>query len=174
MAIIDIGIVIVLIYAAWRGFKKGFILEVFTFLALFLGLYAGIHFSDFAAKILQEDVGITGKYVPAISFTVVFLLVGAMVFFGGKALEQVIKVVQLSLINKFLGVFFSTLKMIMILGAAILTIDAYDEQGDFLSSEMKSESLFYNPLKSVVTFVIPAFDESTLFLKNALSKNPTT
>jgi membrane protein required for colicin V production len=44
---IDILLIIPLVYAAWKGFKHGLIIEVFTLLALFVGIYVGIHFSDF-------------------------------------------------------------------------------------------------------------------------------
>jgi len=52
MNYLDIILVLPLIIGAWRGFKKGFIIELFTLLALLVGLYAGIHFSDFVAGLL--------------------------------------------------------------------------------------------------------------------------
>tara|TARA_R110002072_G_scaffold232309_3_gene389738 strand:- start:9448 stop:9996 length:549 start_codon:yes stop_codon:yes gene_type:complete len=168
MGFLDVAFAIAILYGAWKGFKKGFIIELFTFLALFLGLYAGIHFSDFVAKILTDSFGMTSEYVPTISFTVIFLLVGAMVYFAGIAIEKVIKVVQLSLLNKALGVLLGILKMIFLLGVITLLIESYDEKGDFVSEESKNDSIFYSPLKSAVSFAIPAFEESTLFLKNAL------
>lgn len=168
MNFIDIIAVVALGYAVWKGFFKGFIIELFTFLALFLGLYAGIHFSDYASGILTDNFDIKSEYVPTISFTVVFLLVGAMLFFGGKAIEKVVSIVQLSLLNKLLGVAFSVIKMIFILGAIILLVESYDEKGNILSEETKAESVLYNPIKSAVSFAIPAFEESTLFLKNTL------
>lgn len=168
MGFLDVAFAIAIIYGAWKGFKKGFIIELFTFLALFLGLYAGIHFSDFMAEILTKNFTIENKYLPTVAFTIIFLIVGAAVYFGGLAIEKVIKIVQLSLVNKLLGVLLGSLKMVFVLGAITLLIESYDEKGDFVSEESKSNSVFYQPLKSVVSFAIPAFEESTLFLKNTL------
>ena len=168
MNFLDFIFLALLIYAAWKGFKKGFIIELFTFLALFMGLYAGIHFSDFLSSFFKESLGITSEYLPAISFTVLFLIVGAAVYFGGKAIEKVIKVVQLSLLNKLLGIFFSMVKMLFFIGALLLIIESYNEKNEFISAETKSQSLFFYPIKKVVTFCIPAFEESSLFLKNTL------
>lgn len=168
MNFIDVIVVITLAYAVWKGFFKGFIIELFTFLALFLGLYAGIHFSDYAAGVLSDNFDIKSDYVPTISFTVVFLIVGAMVFFGGKAIEKVVSIAQLSLLNKLLGVMLSVIKMVFILGAIILLVESYDEKGDILPEEAKNNSILYKPIKSTVSFAIPAFEESTLFLKNTL------
>ena len=171
MNFIDVFIILALGYAAWKGFKKGFILELFTFLALFMGLYAGIHFSDYLSKLMISETNHT-SYVPVISFILVFLAVGAMVYFAGKALEKVIKVVQLSLVNKLAGIFFSMLKMIFFLGTAIILSEGFDERNDILSDEMKEGSLFFYPVKNTVTAMIPAFDESTLYLKNVLMEHP--
>lgn len=169
MNFIDIIFIILLIYAAWHGFKKGFIIELFTFLALFIGLYAGIHFSDIAANGLKSTFNISSDYLPTISFTIVFLIVGAMVYFGGKALEKVVSVVQLSMANKFLGVFFSMLKMTFVFGGIILLAESYDEKGDFLKEETKEGSISYFPVKKIVTVCIPAFEQSALFLKETLT-----
>lgn len=168
MGFLDLIFAVALIYGAWKGFKKGFVIELFTFLALFLGLYAGIHFSDFMADILTNNVEIESKYVPTVSFTVIFLLVGAIVYFAGIAIEKVIKVVQLSLLNKLLGVLLGIIKMVFVLGVITMLIESYDEKGDFISEDSKKGSIFYKPLKSVVSFAIPAFEKSTLFLKNTL------
>ena len=168
MSFIDIAILIALVYATWKGFSKGFIIELFTFLALFLGLYAGIHFSDFMSDVLLDNFEIKNEYLPTISFTVVFLIVGAMVYFGGKAIEKVIKIVQLSLVNKLMGIVLGLIKMIFIIGSVVLLIESYDEKGDFVSQETKSESILYEPIKNAVVMAIPAFEESSLFLKNTL------
>ena len=170
MNFLDFIFIALLLFAVWKGFKRGFVIELFTFLALFLGLYAGIHFSDFVCSVCREHLNVTTEYLPVISFTMVFLAVGAMVYFGGKAVEKLIKIMQLSPINKILGICFSLLKMIFIIGAGILIIESYNEKEEFISEETKSRSLLFYPLKRAVIFSIPAFEESTLFLKNALTE----
>lgn len=173
MNFIDFIIIAGLAYAAWKGFKKGLVIELFTFLALFFGLYAGIHFSDFLSEIIRERLGLTSEYLPAISFTLIFLAIGAMIYFGGKAIEKVVKIVQLSLVNKLLGVFFGILKMTFFFGAGILLLESYNQKGKLMSEKTQNGSLFYNPTKIIVTACIPAFEESTLLLKNVLLEEPS-
>lgn len=173
MNYLDIFILIVLIWFGWIGFKKGLILEVFTFLALFLGLYAGINFSDLISSILTDYLGMTSEYIPVISFLVIFLAVGAMVYFGGKALEKVVKVVRLTPFNKLAGLFFGSAKGLFLLGAVIILTESFDERNDIIETETKEESLLYLPLKNTTTTCIPAFEESTIFLKNSLKENDT-
>jgi membrane protein required for colicin V production len=167
MNFIDILIIVPLIYAGYKGYKHGLIIEVFTLLALFVGLYAGIHFSDFIAAYLKTTFSWNSEYLPIISFTIIFLAIGAMVFFAGKTIEQMVKVVHLTPLNKFFGVFFSILKMTYFLSVLLVIAESYDEKGDFLPEEKKESSLLYKPVKAVSTTTIPGLEESTIFIKNA-------
>jgi membrane protein required for colicin V production len=167
---LDILFILLLIWGGWSGFKSGFIIQLFTTLALFLGLYAGVHFSNFASRIITEDFGSTSEYVPVIAFTLTFLAVGAMVYFAGKAIEKVVRIVQLSLINKLAGLGLGLLKMCFFIGAGVIILESYDERTDIIDHDTKEESLFYYPIKTITTSTIPAFEESTIFLKNTLDK----
>ncbi len=171
---IDILLVIPLIYGAWKGFKHGLIIEVFTLLALFVGIYVGIHFSDFTAGLLREHLGLTSKYLPIIAFTVTFLAIGAMVFFLGKTIEKLIKITALTPINKFAGVFFSLLKYAYMLSTLLVILESYDEKLSFFPAKVKNESLLYHPILKISTSTIPQLQESTIFLKNMLSSDSST
>jgi membrane protein required for colicin V production len=169
MNFIDILLIVPLGYAAWRGFKKGFIIEVFTLLALLVGLYAGIHFSDWTANLIKGNVDMEDSYLPVIAFTLTFLAVGAMVYFAGKMLEQMVRVVNLSPLNKILGVVFGLIKMVYTLSVVLILVETYDERGDFLPEDQKEDSLLYAPIKVVAAATIPAIEESSIWLKNNFS-----
>ncbi|MEX1001979.1 MAG: CvpA family protein [Crocinitomicaceae bacterium] len=164
MNYLDILLVIPVIIGGWRGFKKGFIIELFTLLALLVGIYAGIHFSDYMSNLLRDTIGIQTKYLPVIAFTLTFLLVGAMVFFGGKMIEKAIKVVALGSLNKIAGLVFGALKMLYILSAVLVILESIDEKNNFIPSEQKNGSLLYQGVKNVSLKTIPALKESELFL----------
>ena len=72
MNVLDIVFLILIGLSGWNGFKKGFVIEIFGFLALFVGLYAGILFSDWLSRIIIEDFGSDSKYVPIISFAIIY------------------------------------------------------------------------------------------------------
>ena len=168
MNFIDITILIPLAYAGWKGFKHGLIIEIFTLMALVLGIYAGIHFSDYASKFLKDSLDWNSKYLPVVAFTLTFLAVGAMVYFGGKAIERVVKFTGLSPINKTFGIIFSLIKMGYFISVLIVLLESYDEKNDFFPEETKAASLLYEPVKNLSTSTIPGITESTIFLKNAL------
>lgn len=166
MNFVDIIIVVPVLYAAWVGFRKGLIIEVFTLLALLVGIYAGIHFSDWTSKLIKDNIDIEGKYLPVVAFTLTFLAVGAMVFFAGKMVERMLKVVNLSPVNKAFGLLFGVIKMIYTLSILIILLETYDERGDFIPEAVKSESMLYEPVKITASATIPAIEESTIWMKN--------
>jgi membrane protein required for colicin V production len=174
MNYLDILILAPLIYAAWKGFKHGFIIEVFTLLALFVGVYVGIHFSDTTAQFLREYLGITSKYLPIISFTVTFLAVGAMVYFLGKTIEKIIKITQLTPLNKFAGILFSVVKFLFFISTLFVILESYDEKIGFFPPKMKEESLLYHPVLKLSTGTIPQLKESTIYLHNLLDSDTAT
>jgi membrane protein required for colicin V production len=171
---IDILLIIPLIYGAWKGFKHGLIIEVFTLLALFVGIYVGIHFSDFTARLLREYLGLNSKYLPIIAFTITFLAVGAMVFFLGKTIEKLIKITALTPLNKFAGVFFSLLKYVYMLSTLLVIVESYDEKLAFFPTKVKQDSLLYSPILKVSTTTIPSLKESAIFLKNAIQTDTSS
>ncbi|MNU86933.1 colicin V production protein [compost metagenome] len=168
MNFLDILILIPILYGAYKGFKHGFVIELFTLLAILVGIYVGIHFSDFTANWIKTTFNWTSEYLPVVAFTLTFLGVGAMIYFGGKMIEKMIQVVQLSPLNKFLGVLFATIKSLYIVSVLLVLIESYDEKSNFFPQKTKANSLLYEPVKDLSTKTVPALGSSTIFLKNAL------
>lgn len=163
MNFLDIVILIPLGYAAWKGFKHGFVIEVFTLLALFVGLYAGIHFSEFVSNGISKMTDSKSQYLPTISFTLTFLAVGAMVYFAGKAIEKIVKVTMLSPINKIGGVVFAILKGSYIVSVVLMLLNGYDQNNKLIPKESKDGSLLYHPMVKFSSSTIPGLKNSTFF-----------
>jgi membrane protein required for colicin V production len=168
MNFIDILLLIPLIFAAWKGFQKGLIIEVFTLMAFFVGIYAGINFSDSAAEWLKEKFDLSSDYLPIAAFTVTFLVIGALVFFAGKAIEQVVKITALSPVNKMGGLLFGTVKMILILSVFLSVLESYSEKNNLISKATKEASILYKPVQTIGLYTVPGLRTSTIFLENAL------
>lgn len=171
MNFVDVLIVIPLIIGGWRGFKRGFVIEIFTLLALLVGIYAGIHLSDAVASWLNEVFSVNSEYLPVIAFLVTFLGVGALVYFAGVMLEKVINMVALKLVNKLAGMFFGIVKFLFFVSVAIVILEAFDEKSSFIPEDKKKGSLLYEPVKETSLTTIPALRYSDLFVKIIDLKN---
>lgn len=172
MNALDILLLLPLLYGAWIGFRKGLIIELATLLAFALGIWGAIHFSDWTAGLLA-DAGVESEYMSLIAFTITFLLIGAGVFFGGKALEKVINIAALKPLNKMGGALFGTAKFLMVCSVALIIVESYDRQSAFLPSDLKEGSLLYTPVKETSLTLIPAIERSDAYKWNGLQPLPT-
>ncbi len=161
MEILDILLILPLIYGAWKGFQKGFIMELFTILALFVGLYAAFNFSDRFSKYMEFGKS-THSYMPAISFIVLFLLVGAMVYFGGKALEQILKIVQLSTFNKVVGAILGIIKWLYLTACILVFLVSFDKEEKIIKRSNKEKSFMYGVNSSVLKYSLPGVKHTDL------------
>lgn len=172
MNFLDILIIIPLCYAGWKGFQKGLIIEVFTLLALLVGVYCGIKFTEMVSGGLRDNFSQDHSYLPIISFTLIFLAVGAMVYFAGKAIERVVKAVSLSIFNKVAGSFFSLTKMAYIISIALVIWSSYDPNNEVISRETQDKSLLYIPVSKLSLSTIPALKESSFVQRNDSLQKP--
>ena len=73
--IIDIICIILLVLAVIKGFQRGLIVGVFSLLAVIIGLAAAIKLSAVVASHIGEAVKISDRWLPVLSFAVVFIAV---------------------------------------------------------------------------------------------------
>ena len=164
MNFIDLLILVPLLLAAWKGFKRGFIIEIFIVLALLVGIYCGIHFSDYTSDLIKDKLNVSSIYLPLISFALTFTVIAVGIYFIGKMLEKVIKIVQLSLLNKLGGVFFSVVKTLYFMSTLFLLIASAQEKTEIIPTATLNESLLYTPVSKLSLATIPYLKESKLFI----------
>ncbi len=156
---LDIALLIPLLLAAWRGFRRGLILELATLVGLGLGIFAGLRFSNYAADLLTEHLEIQSEHLPILSFAVTFLAVVIAVFLLGKMLEKVVKIMALSFLNKLAGLSFSILKVALILSVIIVIFDRFNHDLEFIKHDDLNKSLSYRYLKSGGELMLPEFEK---------------
>lgn len=145
MNYLDILLLLPLLYGAYKGFSRGFVIEVATLLGLILGVYIAIKFSDYTENILRDFLDISSKYLSYIALSVTFLLVVVAIYLLGKMLTKLVDIVSLGLVNKLLGTVLGVAKSFVILCIILLIVDALDDKFQFMNKEVKENSLFYNP-----------------------------
>lgn len=147
MNYIDIILIIPIIWFSYQGFRKGFIIELASLVALILGIYAALYFSGYAADFLVNNFDIGADYIPVISFIITFIAVVFLVYLVGKILERVVDMVALGFINKLAGAVFGLLKGAVLLSIVILIIHHFND--DLISKEKKKGSFLYPPVEGI-------------------------
>ena len=168
----DIIIIIPLLWGAYKGFKKGLIIEVASLVALFLGVWGGVKFSSISAKYLSEMFSISEKIMPLISFSITFVGIVIVVFMLAKLLQKVIKMVALGTINKIAGGAFSVLKFTLIISIVLTLVNNVNSEIGFIEPEMESSSLLYKPISSLAPTIIPGLQNISIngVVENALKE----
>ena len=170
MNYLDIIFIVPLIWAGFRGFKKGLIIEVSTLLAFGLGIWGGIHFSNFIAELLSDSI--ESKYVPLVSFSITFILIVATVFVLGRMIEKAVNLVQLKLVNKVTGAAFGVAKIVLVMSVLLVIVNSFDQKANIVPKDLKENSLLYKPLSDISLKVIPALKNSQLFTDSVVLSIP--
>ena len=67
MNYIDMFIIVLLIYAVFRGYTRGFIMQLTLLAALALGIFAALKFSGFTADKLVDFISVSSESLYLIS-----------------------------------------------------------------------------------------------------------
>ncbi len=102
--VIDIIFLILLLLAVFKGLRKGFIVAIFSFLALIIGLAAALKLSAVVAAWVQSNTSVGSKWLPFLSFIVVMVVVTLLVRWCALLIERTINMAMLGFVNKLAGV----------------------------------------------------------------------
>ncbi len=147
--LLDIILIIPLLLFAWNGYKKGFIIEVASLIALILGLYVAFFFSDFAAEMLNDLFDMNQKYVAVFAFLITFIVVIFLVLTVGKIVQKFVDILLLGFLNKLAGAVFGLLKGALLLSILIFVINYFDYGEYIIKKEQREKSIFFEPIESI-------------------------
>ena len=159
MNFIDLIIVVLLILGAVRGFTDGFVKELASLLALILGIWGAIKFSSFTAARLYEYFDMTGRYVGIIAFMVTFIVIVILIHFIGVLVDKFVDAIELSFLNRLVGIVFGLFKTALILSVIFVILNAIDARLPFLPKDKIEQSKFYNPIADIAAAIFPIIGE---------------
>ena len=154
MIAIDIAILIIALWLAYKGFSKGFVTELASLIALILGVFGAVHFSALLNDTVA-GIGVSERFVPILSFAITFILILLVVHLIAKIITKLIDALSLSFLNKIGGAAFGALKGLLICTVIVVFVNKLDQRISFLSDDMKSDSNFYLPMVEFGENVFP-------------------
>ena len=149
MNILDIILAIVLLLFAYKGFSQGFIIGLATLVGLVAGIWAAVHFADYAEYVLRDMIHLQTSHLALASFIFTFLAVLILVFLLGKLLTGIINLMALGLLNRFAGALFGIAKGCLILSAFLFVFVSLDSGGKLLSHSQQQHSKLYKPIATI-------------------------
>jgi membrane protein required for colicin V production len=127
---IDTIFIILLILAIFKGYSKGLIVAVFSFLAIIIGLAAALKLSAVVAGWLQTSTNITAKWLPIIAFALVMFAVVFLVRLGAKWVQRTIEFALMGWLNKiggivlYIAIYTTVFSVVLFLASKIQLIKA--------------------------------------------------
>ena len=102
--IIDIIFFILLAIAVIKGISRGFIVAVFSFLAIIIGVVAAMKLSYIVAERLQHTFNTGKQWLPFLSFLIVLICVIFLVRLIAGVIQRAVNIAMLGWLNKLGGI----------------------------------------------------------------------
>ena len=156
MNVLDIVLGALILFGLVRGLMKGLFVEVASIVALILGIYGAIHFSNFVAEFLESRVEWDEQYINITAFAVTFIIIVIAIAMAGKALTKLADFAALGILNKLLGGVFGALKIGLILSIILIVFNRLNSTLPLVEEHEIKNSILYNPVKSIAPFIFPS------------------
>ena len=175
MNYLDIVILIILALFGLKGLRKGLIIEVVTLLALVVGIFGAMRFSDFTAEHLQEVMNIDPKFLNTIAFVLTFVILVVVVNLIGRAASKLAKTLELGLLDGLGGFVFGVAKGVLLCSLIIVVFNNLHFMG-IIKEEAKKESKLYPYIEQTVPYLYQGYGMVKDIVKEKLPEkdNKTT
>ena len=155
MKILDILILIAIIWFAVKGLKKGLIDGIFSILALVIGGWITVRYSDYTCAFL----GWNGETKWLLAAGITFLAVFIFVLLIGKICKSIVNFILPDFVDKLLGLVFGGGKVLLFVGILFYIVTNIDTNEKILTPEHKQASFFYKPSFTLAKFLLPQFEK---------------
>ncbi len=140
--VIDIITGIILVYAIYKGWTKGFTMAIFTLASYFISILLALQFSGMVAGYIRDYAKSDSKWYSFLSFVLVLVAGIIAVRIVGKILEKSAQVLMLGLPNKLLGILFFSFIYLTVISIVLV----YAEKFEMIDQYNIGESKSYNYL----------------------------
>ncbi len=155
MNYIDMFFLVLLIWAVYRGYSRGFMMQLTAVAALLAGIFLAVKLSGWVSDLLENYLNIHPDSIYLVSLSLTFILVFMGVHMLGDIIENRVETGSLSFLNRILGIIFSVFKVVLICGVILAYVNRFDLRVRILPEKSREQSLFYEPLTKMATTIFP-------------------
>ncbi len=174
---IDIVFLLLMLLACVKGYSKGLIIALFSVIGFIVGLAAALKLSAYTAEKLSDTFNTSGKWLPVISFVLVFVAVVFLVHLGAKLIQKSVEMVLLGWLNRLGGIVLFALLYSVLFSVFLF----YAVQLKIISTETVEASKVYIYIQPLGPWlidslgkIIPAFKNIFAELEAFFEKVPGT
>lgn len=150
---LDFVLIIILILAVIKGYQRGLIVGVFSFVAVIIGLAAAMKLSTVVAGYIGDTIKVSDGWLPVISFAIVFILVVLLIRLGANLIQKTVEISMLGWVNRLGGI----LLYIAIYAMVYSVVLFYAEQVKLVQPAAIEKSVTYSYIQPLGPKVINGF-----------------
>jgi membrane protein required for colicin V production len=161
---LDLFIVALLLFGAYRGYKNGFLMGLISLIAIVLGIFGGFKLMGEGMVYLQREFNADKSVLPYLSFLLIFVLIVLAVNLVGKIIKSSINKTILGTLDEAMGAILGVFKWLFMLSVVLWILDSLEinpgsewTEGSVL---YPYTALFATELASWVSEVLPFFKET--------------
>jgi len=151
----DLTILIFLLLALVKGYRKGFIMQLVGLAVILLAAIFGGKLAEIILPEINRFMDITPSFARALSFLIAFGLIAVVISLVGRLIEKFAEVVLLSFVNRLLGSVIAVGTMMVVLSIVLNLVLMLDKRENIINSEIKQESFFFKRVEAVVPAIVP-------------------
>ncbi len=160
---IDIITAVLLAVAVMRGLRQGLVMALFSLLAYIIGLAAALKLSAVAALYLERNVELPSRWLPVVSFILVFAVVVMLVRFAGKFIGESLEWAFMGWANKLAGALGYALLYMLIWSVLLF----YAQQLQLIKPAAVSASLSWPIVQPLAPVIIENTGKLLPFLRDS-------
>lgn len=143
---IDIFLIVLFLWAAFSGWRAGFVKEVISTVGILVGLFIAATCYQQFGEYLAVNGSETNMVTSIIAFILLWIVVPIALGFVANVLTAALKGMQLGMPNSILGTLVSVVKFLVLISCVFNVMQALH----IMNPERMAESRLYTPITKVV------------------------
>ncbi|MCM1301004.1 MAG: CvpA family protein [Bacteroides cellulosilyticus] len=154
MNTIDFIVCLVLVLAVWKGWRRGFIVQLCSLTALVVGLWLAARHGTAVGEWLRLDESVR----TAGGFVAVLLVAMLSIAVAGRVLRRLFRFAGFGLLDVALGVVVCTLKYMLLVSVLLTAFDRINSGYSLVGERTIASSKSYRPLLRISEALFPVLE----------------
>ena len=155
MSIFDLIVYLALAWAIFNGWRRGFLLQMLSLVAVVAALYLGVIYGAELGSLL----GMKGSTAQIGGFIAIFMTSLIAIALAGRLMRGVLRLAGLGVVDTLLGIIFSIVKVGLVVSVVFSWFSALNKNYTLVSREKIESSRWFEPVAGVTDKLTPYFEE---------------
>lgn len=149
MGLLDIVIIVLLVWGAYKGWTSGFLRQLVSLLGFLVGLFIASLFYSTLGEYITPQIGTSPSISDFLAFIILWVITPIMLGFAATGITKVLKSLKIGWFNSLLGSVLGITKFIILLSCIFNAMAALH----IIDEKKREASHLYEPVKKTLTFL---------------------